>query len=425
MVVELGQPGVDRVVVGEPDVLIETETTRCLQNAVRQDRQPARIDPLGLEILVDQRLKLLERAVDLGAGEGRGEMVDDGGRDPALGLAAFAGIVDDERVEHRQRAEHGFGIAVFRERQSLARKPFQIAVLADEHHGMSVEHLPDPGVKGQIGVRRDQIRVVIGRLRVNVVAARRLDPDGDIPEPVQRQPEGVGPHAPVLVRGSPAGGHLRGSARIGGEVQAFATRPFQTAGGIGRPSEQMVHQGRAALRCAGGVVALLPKCSEDVDGRGRGVQAHAVAKPAFLGRIVGQHQGDPPLGRRGGAQAGERGGLVGHKVDPVGDWFRADDRALGGIVEHPVALEGYGPSQQPPVDLRESHMHGDIPGAQALCSCLPDRPRAARQHGLQDRAIRDGKRPAARIPRFRHRERSAIEDDRRLGGGQGFTQQCG
>ena len=109
-------------------------------------------------------------------------MVDDHGGAAALGLAALARIVDDEGVDVGQGAEDRLGEAVGRERQRLARQPFEIAVLAHVDHGMGAEALAQPSVEGEIAMRRRQIRVVIARGRIDVVAARRLDADDQIAE---------------------------------------------------------------------------------------------------------------------------------------------------------------------------------------------------------------------------------------------------
>ena len=46
--------------------------------------------------------------------------------EPPLGLHRLARIVDDEGIDHRQRAQHDLGPAVARQRQRLAGQPFQV-----------------------------------------------------------------------------------------------------------------------------------------------------------------------------------------------------------------------------------------------------------------------------------------------------------
>ena len=119
-------------------------------------------------------------AVAAGAGQRRGQVVDDHRLGAALGLRALAGIVDDERIEMRQWRQHRLGEALGRQRQRLPRQPFERAVLAEMDYRVGAEILGEPGIGGEIAVRRHQCRIVLGRLRIDVVAARRLDQHRDI-----------------------------------------------------------------------------------------------------------------------------------------------------------------------------------------------------------------------------------------------------
>ncbi len=80
---------------------------------------------------VDQRLQRRERPMQLGAGHRRHQVVNDHRRRAPLGLRALAGIVDDEGIDQRRRPEAELRPAVRRQRQRLARQPFEIAVLAE------------------------------------------------------------------------------------------------------------------------------------------------------------------------------------------------------------------------------------------------------------------------------------------------------
>ena len=88
--------------------------SRCAQIEdlrLRRSRQRRGSTPRRLVVFVDQRFEVLQRAVALGAGQRRRQVIDDHRDGAALGLRALAGIVDDERIEMRQRPEHRFGIA--------------------------------------------------------------------------------------------------------------------------------------------------------------------------------------------------------------------------------------------------------------------------------------------------------------------------
>ena len=77
----------------------------------------------------------------------------------ALGLRGFARIADDERVDHRQRAEHRLGEAGRGQRHGLAGQPFQRAVRAHVDHG--IEIVLQPEAERHQGVARRQGRIVI------------------------------------------------------------------------------------------------------------------------------------------------------------------------------------------------------------------------------------------------------------------------
>ncbi len=109
--------------------------------------------------------------------------------DAALGLRALAGIVDDERIDVRHRAQHRLWQAGFRQGQRLAGQPFEVAVLAHVDDGMRAPVVAQPDVEGEIVVRRDEIGGVVGVGRVDVVAAGRLQADDGIAETVDRQLE--------------------------------------------------------------------------------------------------------------------------------------------------------------------------------------------------------------------------------------------
>ena len=133
-------------------------------------------------MLVHQLLEFREVAVGIGAGHRRHQVVDDRGVGPALGLGALAGIVDDERVDQRQVAEHRVGRARGGQAQSLAGQPFQRAVLAQMHDGVGTELVRQPPVGREVMVARRQGRVVVDRDRVLAEAARRLDRQHDVAE---------------------------------------------------------------------------------------------------------------------------------------------------------------------------------------------------------------------------------------------------
>ena len=125
-------------------------------------------------------------------------MIDDDGGGSPLRLRAFTRIVDNKGIEMRHRTEDRFRKAVFRQCNGFAWQPLEITVFAEMDHRMGVIGFPQPGIEGDIAMRRDQVGIVIAFRRVDVVTARRLDRDHDIAEFEDREQkigaddEGVG-----------------------------------------------------------------------------------------------------------------------------------------------------------------------------------------------------------------------------------------
>ena len=78
---------------------------RGVYDEPRQALAAAAIQPVGDGIFIDQALKLLRGAVELGVHERRRQMTDGHGSDATLGLRGFSRIADEKRIEHGQRAD--------------------------------------------------------------------------------------------------------------------------------------------------------------------------------------------------------------------------------------------------------------------------------------------------------------------------------
>ncbi len=139
IIVELGQLVAGGIVRRHAAVGADARGGAEREDIRFQHLQAAAVDPGGLVIFIDQRLQVLQGSVAFGAGQGRGQMVDDDGGGPALGLGALARVVDDEGVDVGERPQGRFGKAILRQGQGLARQPFQIAVLAHMDHGVGAE----------------------------------------------------------------------------------------------------------------------------------------------------------------------------------------------------------------------------------------------------------------------------------------------
>ena len=201
-------------VADEAEVAIETVALGGGDDLVFEPVATALVDAGGEIVFVDQGFEFGQRPVDFGAGHRRHQVVDDDGAGAALGLRALAGIVDDERVDQRRRPERDLRPAGPRQAERLARQPFEIAVLADMDDRVGAEALAEPRVEGEIVVRRHEVGVVIGRLGIDVVAARRLDADDDIAEAMDGEMEDAVREMRVVLGRSPAlGERLRAPPR--------------------------------------------------------------------------------------------------------------------------------------------------------------------------------------------------------------------
>jgi len=225
--VELGQCRLDAFRGGDAAILGDTRRPGDIEDAPRQGLHPPRVAGRRLEILVHQTLQLRLGSVAAGASEGRRQVIDDHGLGAALRLRPLAGIVDDERIEVWHRPQRRLGKAFRRERQRLARQPFQIAVLPHMHHRMGAEAIGEPGMEGEISMGRHQGRIVLGLDGIEVVAAGRLDRDDDIAETQRREREA----AAVEIAGTEQGIALRRSPALG-DALLRSRRQAREPGGV-------------------------------------------------------------------------------------------------------------------------------------------------------------------------------------------------
>ena len=407
------------VVVGrDAAIAVDAGGAGALQDIGGERGDAARIAARGLVIFVDQPLQLGRRAVAAGAGQRRGQVVDDHRLGAPLGLGALAGVVDDERVEMRQWPQHRLGEAFGRQGQRLARQPFEGAVLAEVDHRVGAEFVGEPGIGREIGVRRRQRRVVIGRLRVAAIAARRLDQHRDIAaakagnaempaiEPARMEERVALARSPLrrdkLLHRAREG---REHGGIGVELQPLLGRHLRAL--VARPGEQPLHQGGAVFGHVADTIAGTRQRRQDRHRRGRRVEADAVADAAVAVRVVGEHDRDPPLGRRLGAQPRPVAREVGDKGDAVGDRAIADEVGLGLGVAAERRLERDGAAEDAAVDLGQRDVHRQVAWPQPLRAGAPVFLVAAREDDLEDRAIRPQRIGAARRG---DREPGGVED---------------
>ena len=180
--VELGERLARFLAGGDAAVPVEPDARDELEDLVSEDREAPRVHPRRLVVLVDEALEVGKGTVGLRPGEGRGQVVDNDRLRAALGLRPLPRVVDDERVDVRERAERRLRVARGGEGEGFAGKPFEVPVLAHVHDRVDPRPLPEPGVEGEVAVGGYEVGVVIGGGGVDVVAPRGLKPDDDVAE---------------------------------------------------------------------------------------------------------------------------------------------------------------------------------------------------------------------------------------------------
>ena len=290
-------------------------------------------------------------------------------------------------------------------------------------------------------VRRHKVRVVIGRLGIDVVAARRLDADHRVAEARDGKAKGALLHMRIVFGQAPAGGdgllhRLRQAGemhRIAGKRQCRAAMADTARGEIvGRPVADHRHQRGRALRRVVDAVALGSERLQKARAGGRRVEADAIGEPAILVGIVGKDQRDLALAGRRCGQPGDAGGLRRDEGDAVRLRHEAHGRGLGERVARRLLLEGDGAGEDAPVDLGHHHMHGEIADRKPLVGIAPAFLRRRGEDHLQHRRARGvERRGTVRLAGLGDGEGGGVEDDGRRrpgkergkdGGGFGLLQ---
>ena len=99
--IELAQCLCFVLAVGDAAIAVDPGGARGCEDIAGERRHPARVAAQRVVIFVDQPFELGLHAIAAGAGQGRGQVVDDDRLRAPLGLGSLARIVDDERVEMR------------------------------------------------------------------------------------------------------------------------------------------------------------------------------------------------------------------------------------------------------------------------------------------------------------------------------------
>ena len=128
----------------------------------------------GFHQFIQQSLKFLKAAVQTGAAQGWGEVIQHHRMAPAFGLGSLPWVVDDEGVEMRQGTKGEIGATGRTETHPFARQPFSTAVLAHMHHHLAAVDLSQPQVLSQVAVRWRQVRRMQISDLIRVIAPIRL-----------------------------------------------------------------------------------------------------------------------------------------------------------------------------------------------------------------------------------------------------------
>ena len=254
----------------------------------------ARIEPLRLGVFVVEAFELERRPVRAGGDQRRGQMADGRRADAPLGLRRLAGIVDDERIDDRRRAEENFGRAAFGQRDRLARQPFERAVRAELDQRVDPLLGDEPDMKRDVAVAGRQGQVVVVALAARRIAAVGLNRDDQPAEPDEAEAERAADAGRIGGRIAPGG--LDRLAKVAWRRGERGLVVGQRQDGLERPlGERGDQRSGVAVR---DVVAGRAENLGDGGGARRRIEADGVAGAPAARRIVRQHAGEALL-RRG------------------------------------------------------------------------------------------------------------------------------
>ncbi len=254
-------------------------------------------------------------------------------------------------------------------------------MLADVDHAMGAIGMAQPEVERQIAMGRHQVRVVVHRAGVHLIAARRLDTDkGQAQAQAGNHQAAIAAHrvllrrAPTLQHGLAIGfGQAQEQRFVLVQAQALVARAqVQAVEVVGHATEQFMDQSRAAVgQSIRQRIALGLQRAQDIQRRRRSVQADAVADATVTGRVVGQHQGDTFFRIRHPRQLDPAPRQFGDEIHALGRGAIAHHVGLAALAAPGQILEADRPADDAPVQLRQGNVHGQVAGPQALFAGRP------------------------------------------------------
>ena len=224
------------------EVRLELRLLNQLPDLLLDDRQLRRVELLRGVVLVDEIVERRKRPIGIGGRHRRHQVIDDHRMAAALGLTAFARVVDDERIDERQVAEQRVGKALVRQPDALAGQPLERAVLADVHDRVRApaalrDGRRQPSIERRVVMRRRQIGRVVDRVGIHAVAARRLERDDRVAEGHGRKQVVIGHRSTAL--SSAARAVLAALEAI--FLSMRAVRAAQRVATVGRHSPPVFH----------------------------------------------------------------------------------------------------------------------------------------------------------------------------------------
>ena len=232
-------------------------------------------------------------------------MTECGRPDPSLGLRGLAGIVDNERVDHRQVGDERLGPADIRQRDALARQPFKRAMRADMDQCVGL--VPQPEIEGDIGVAGDTGEVVVVRIARLGRAAFGLERNESGPPADRGEGETRSGCIHILIGIAP------GNAQI--VLQPLRQPGEGGAIGLHWPKDAFCGQRRVQGGAGRGLMTGLAQICQDRLGRGEGVEAHGMGQVPRPPRIGGENERHAPILWCGGGEAVPRRYPIGDGVD--------------------------------------------------------------------------------------------------------------
>ena len=345
----------------------DSSTGRRRQNVGQQRVRTRTIHAGGFVIFIHLRFQLGHDAMAVGLGHRRCQMINNDSCCAAFGLRPFSGVIDDERIEVRHRPQNGLGNAGRFQRQCFAGQPFEIAVLAEMHHRINAEFVAHPPIECEVIVRRHQIGRMIGRLGIDVVTARRLHGDNQVPVAAEWQAQRLAVTHRIPCRIAPAVTHSLLQVRR--QLRECIAVGIQRHGGvtdtpppalIGRPGAKVGNQPGTVWR--NGV--------NNITGIGHGphrgmdtcrcIQPDAVGQTAIAVRIVRHDEPDPDIRERLLAKPRPAGSKLGHPRSSVRHGLIGCRHGMRQRIAARWLLEANSTRQQPPVQFWKRYVHRKV-----------------------------------------------------------------